>query len=420
MKKIIIFSSDFPGLGGSRIFKIVKYLPDFGVEPIVVTNNHRIGLEENKVIEKEIKENIEIINSLCMNKSPFRVFSKYFGSWRLTTFFENLFFIPDTFITWVPFAFLKGLNIIKKNNIDTIITSSPPESVHIIGLLLKLITGIKWVADFRDLWTTKKIVHKYPTKIHYFLNVWLEKYIYKKCDLIIANTIGNKKVYTREFMINKNKISIITNGYDPNDIFLNAKPNSLENVELRIGYMGFFDKPGFPWKEFVLEMKKTLLLDNKVKIMLNICGNVSSQAKSFIQEQGIREYVNYIGNITHSDAIKEMKRNHLLLLLMYETDYSKAIVPHKLYYYLGLKIPILAIAEKNGGVDNIITSTNTGEVISLRNYHDISIELKKYYYDVAKNGSINYSPNCNEIEKYNILSLTNILLKDISCINISV
>jgi glycosyltransferase involved in cell wall biosynthesis len=416
MKKVLIITHGFPGTGGRGNIKIIKYLARFGYEPIVLTNRSQKDVFEDKVIAEELGNKIRIYKTRCLNKSPFRIFSKFFNSWDTTVYFEKLFFIPDLYITWVPSALLKGLQLIKHEPIDAIITASPPESIHITGLLLSKLTGVKWIPDFRDLWTTKNITNKSATKLHDIIIKKIEKLIYREMDHIIANTNGNKDIYMNHFHIPEEKITVITNGYDPEELIANNNQSDRNQKEIfTIGYMGYFDKPGFPWEKFILAIQK-MYTSNNAKVQVNICGHVSRQAKDYIAEKGLSKIVRCHGTHTHTDAAKLIGGNDVLLLLLYETDYSKAIVPHKLYHYLGMAKPIIAIAEEDGEVANIINTTRTGKIVSASRTDAIYNMIIDYYTEWKNSGCIKYNPDKEQIEKYDVIQLTEKLSRTITLV----
>ena len=221
MKKLLMIMCQFPGYGGSRNVKLFKYLPKINYNIFVITNKGVFNSYrskdksiEKKVLSTVLKGKYTIYRTLSINKSPFRVFSKFFNSRVLEAYFDNFFFIPDLFITWIPSVIIKTLKIIKREKIDTLITTSPPESTHIAGLILKKFTGITWIADLRDLWTTKRLAFAYdpPTIFHDLTIRKIEKTIYKYADHIIANTHGNKEIYIKEFNVPSEKITVTTNG----------------------------------------------------------------------------------------------------------------------------------------------------------------------------------------------------------------
>jgi len=418
MKKVLIITYGFPR-SGARIVKLTKYLPRFGYEPIIITNKAKKDNYETKVINEELKDfSYRIYKTVCLNKSPFRIFSKVFNSWSTTVYFENLFFIPDLHITWVPSALLKGLQIIKREQIDVIITSSPPESIHVIGLLLSKITGVKWITDFRDLWTTRKVAYTPPTILHNIIIKKIESIIYKNTRHIIANTYGNKDIYLNNFNISKEKITVITNGYDPEEMpdICNQSVRE-ENKEFSVGYMGNFDKHGLPCDKFLIAIKRLVSLGDNIKIKVIIYGYISPKTKKFIADHNLTRYVDHRGVVPHFEAYKEIQKCNLLLLMLIEAGYSKAWVPQKLYHYLGMSKPIMAIAEEDGELAHIINNTYTGKVVSAKKPDGAYNMLVSYYEEWEKTGSNKYKPNIKEIEKYDIIKLTKKLSETItSCL----
>jgi len=411
MKKVLLVTHEYPGPGGGRMPKLAKHLPSLGYEPVILTARRRMIRPDN-----DSTNGTRIVRVPCLHKSPFRLFSKVFNSWALTRYFESLVFVPDMFLTMLPAAVMEGERLIEKEGIDLVFTSSPPESMHLIGLLLKRRTHVKWIADFQDLWTTKKIVYKPPTSLHDSITRRLERRILDECDHIIANTWGNERIYRELFAIPGQKITVIPCGYDKEEKRL-ASSCSVDadhsdchrHAEFTIGYMGFFDKDGFPWKDLLLSIRSFSEMHGNAMVRLNICGHVSRGAQTFIETSGLSRYVRYMGNLPHAQAFEATSKCDLLALLMYETPYSRAIVPHKLYYYLAMAKPVLAIAEKDGEVAEIIRRTGVGKTVPLRERALIPGLLSDYYEEWQRRGFISSSPNQAEIGLYEYSRLARLL-----------
>jgi hypothetical protein len=123
-----------------------------------------------------------------------------------------------------------------------------------------------------------------------------------------------------------------------------------EKKEFYIGYMGNFDKHGLPCDKFLLALKRMLSIDGDNKIKVIIYGHMSAKTKYFIAEHNLTKYVDHRGVVPHFEAYKEIQKCNLLLLMLIEAGYSKAWVPQKLYHYLGMAKPIMAIAEEDGEI----------------------------------------------------------------------
>ncbi|MGA3175233.1 MAG: glycosyltransferase family 4 protein [Syntrophorhabdales bacterium] len=403
MRRVLMVTHDFPGSGGLRLDKFARRLPGLGYEPIILTV--RTGAGDANGPASRSGDRVRTERTLCLRKSPFRIFSKFFHSWHLTTYFESLFFIPDLYVTWLPTALARGYRLIREEKIDIILTSSPPESLHLIGLVLARLTGARWIADFQDLWTTKKVAYRPPTALHDRIVKRLERAVYDRCDHIIANTRGNERFYKELFGIDGRKITVIPNGYDGTEK-RTGPSRTAGRSDFTIGYMGYFDKKGFPWQDFLLSLKKLVSSPPYPRIKLHICGYMSMEAKKFIQDRGISAHIVHHGDLPHAEAFDLIGRCDLLLLLMFETPYSRAIVPHKLYYYLAMSKPVLAIAEKGGEVDDIIGRTGTGTTIPASDRGEIERFLSDRYMEWQARGALLYAPDPAEIEVYEYGNLT--------------
>ncbi len=321
---------------------------------------------------------------------------------------ETFFFIPDLGITWVPDALMKGLRILRNENIDLIFSTSPPESTHMIGRMLSRISGKKWIADFRDLWTQKKIVaYRPPTIFHHKMAKRLEQGFLLGADHVIAVTEEIKEIYLNSFPLDKKKITVITNGYDPEDSKSINTQAPLNTGSLNIGYMGTFDKRGFPWRQFLTALSQLIHAKPDARVRVNICGEPpSGRVHEFIRNHGLMSYITYCGKFSHSDAFGLTAKNHLLLLLLYDTDFSAGTATSKLYNYLIMQKPVLAIIPETGAAANIIQGTHTGKVVSPSNGAGILEALVEYYEIWRRKGTLEVLPNAEEVRKYDGRILT--------------
>ncbi len=198
MKKVLIITYYWPPAGGSgvqRWLKFVKYFRDFGIEPIVYTvENAKYPIIDN-TLEKDIPENVEILKQpIWEPNNLFSVFGKkksesagflnqnpsFFG--KVLQYIRANYFIPDARKFWVIPSVTYLKKYLSEYKVDVVITTGPPHSTHLIGLRLKELTGIKWIADFRDPWTEIDYFHQLPlTKKSIRKHQALEENVLKKC-----------------------------------------------------------------------------------------------------------------------------------------------------------------------------------------------------------------------------------------------
>lgn len=158
------------GPGVQRWLKFVKYLPDFGIQPIVyvpenptypiIDKSLYLDIKQPLVLKQPIREPYGLASIFSKEKTK-SISSGIVPSKRKQSLLEKAmlyvrgnFFIPDARVLWVKPSVKYLENYIKENDIQTIITTGPPHSLHLIGLGLKEKLDLKWIADFRDPWTS--------------------------------------------------------------------------------------------------------------------------------------------------------------------------------------------------------------------------------------------------------------------------
>jgi len=373
-KKLLIITYYFPPAGGpgvQRWLKFVKYLPEFNVQPIVyvpenptypIVDEALVNEISDKVIvlKNKILEPYQLASIFSKNKTK-KISSGIFPPKKKQSFLDKLFlwvrgnvFIPDARVLWVKPSVSYLEKYIKENNIDTIVTSGPPHSLHLIGLELKQKLGVKWFADFRDPWTT----------IGYHKSLLLSSYAAKKhknLEYKVLNTadtiIVTSKTTKTEFQAITNKpISVITNGYDVE----NVEKQTLDE-KFTLAHIGSFlseRNPQLLWETLVELLTENPSLRNDLEIKL--IGAVSQEVLDAIAEFKLGDYLNLLGYVSHHEAIAHQKKSQVLLLIEINSEDTKSIIPGKLFEYMVSNRPIIAIGPQGSDFADIIKETNTG------------------------------------------------------------
>jgi hypothetical protein len=203
------------GPGVQRSTQFVRYLREFGYEPIVYTTSEesqkKTGCIMDNTLLKYIPKDTEIIRTNTCQ--PFNLI-KFLTKIKLYRFFWYFFypFFWERSALWPLMNYFKAYSILKKNNISLVYTSSAPYSSMLLGYLLQRKNKIKWVADLRDPFTDA-YAWSFPSKIHWKISKIIEQWLIKKTDMLIVNTPEVKKLYLNKFNISESKIKVITNGY---------------------------------------------------------------------------------------------------------------------------------------------------------------------------------------------------------------
>lgn len=401
--KVLIIAYYFPplGMGGvQRVTKFVKYLPLFGWKPYVLTVKEVEYWAKDYSLLEDIPPEAETIRTGSFD--PLRVWfilknifkkrlkipqnagngkdKSEFGSVgpvksytiRRSKLLSWLFF-PDNKVGWIPFALMKGLKLCRREKIDLIFSSSPPPSLHLTGYLLKLFTGIPWVADFRDPWTGYKL-ESYPTRVHLYLKKKMERLIMDKADKVITANPAITTDFKRRFPHTK-KICLIGQGYDEENF--EAGPSVLPEI-FTIGYLGTFSPDCDPEPVFVALrnlIDQKLVSEDKIKfIHVGLC--MGMELDRLIEKYALKEVFEKKGYLPHRRALNQMQGVSIFLLV---TSDDSRIFPAKIFEYLPWGRPILGVVPKESEVGRMISEMGLGMVVSTKDYSAIKEALLFYY-----------------------------------------
>ena len=403
-KKVLIISYYWIPAGGpgvQRWLKFVKYLPDFGVEPIVyipenptypIIDNHLYeDFKQVTVLKHPIKEPYRFASLISKNKTR-KISSGIVPNKRKQSLLDKFllyirgnFFIPDARVSWVKPSVSYLEKYILENQIETIITTGPPHSLHLIGLGLKEKLNIKWIADFRDPWTSivyhkelklsEKSEQKHKELEHKVLNL---------ADQIIVTSPSTKKEFST---ITSKPIEVITNGYDVEQI--EKQPLDQKFSLAHIGSFLSERNPRILWKALQEIIKENP--DFKNDFELKLIGIVSQEVYDTIKEFRLDSFVKNLGYLSHKESVIEQRKSQVLLLIESDSEETKMILPGKLYEYMASHRPILAIANENSDIKDIILTTNTGVFCDYSEKEKVKQTILDYY-QLCKENQLKTSP----------------------------
>ena len=392
-KKALIITYYWPPAGGpgvQRWLKFVKYLPDYNIQPIVYCPKNPSYPIIDESLTKELSKDIVVLKQPI--KEPYklaRLFSKKAASTissgvipkekkqsiieKVMLFVRGNFFIPDARKNWVKPSVDFLTDYIQKENIETIITTGPPHSLHLIGLQLKQKLDVKWIADFRDPWTTIGYHKKLKlTKASQLKHQDLELKVLNSADQLIVTSENTKREF--EFKTNQ-PIAVITNGYDTT---ISEKPK--KDSKFTIAHIGSLLSERNP--KHLWEALSELINENEAfnaDFELKLIGVVSDDVLQEIYSHNLKDYTNVVGYVSHDDAIKAQMQSQVLLLIEIDSEDTKAIIPGKLFEYMISNTPILAIGPKDSDVERIIKSTNTGTYFFYEANNTLKSQILAYF-----------------------------------------
>lgn len=368
----------------------MKYLPDFGIEPHVYVPENPTYPIIDVELEKEVSDKAIIIKkrifepyglaSIFSKKNTQKISSGIIPNQRKQSFLQKMFlyirgnaFIPDARVLWVKPSIKFLEKYTQENKIDTIITTGPPHSLHLIGLGLKEKLNVNWIADFRDPWTTigyhneLKLSAKSAQK-----HKELESKVLNTADSILVTSATTKKEFQS---LTNQPIHVISNGYDVEQV--EKVPLDEKFTLAHIGSFLSQRNPRILWrclKEIIKENKEF-----KADFQLKLIGAVSQEILDTISEFRLESYVNNLGYVSHKEAVSHQRSSQVLLLIEINSEETKSIIPGKLFEYMVSERPILALGPENSDFESIIKATNTGIFHQYDEFDELKQTILSFY-----------------------------------------
>jgi glycosyltransferase involved in cell wall biosynthesis len=380
-KKVLIITYYWPPSGGAgvqRWLKLSKYLPEFGIEPIILTVDENFAsyplLDETLLqdVSPDLKvfktKSFEVLDWYKKIKKTKKVPYGGFASSsqdigfveKAMRFIRGNFFIPDARIGWNKYALKEALRLISTEGIETIITTGTPHSTHLIGLKIKQkYPGVHWFADFRDPWTD--IFYNdllMQTALARKLNGQKEKAVLEQADYVL--TVGEnlkEMLLKKSAKISDEKFIILKNGFDPADF--KSLPSKAPSDNFKIVYLGTASID-YPFQS-VLEAIDLLETEEKSKIQLEIIGSFDFETGQLFEKYGNSFSITKKSYIPHDEVPAQLNSADLLILMIPKTKNDKSITTGKIFEYLAIKKLILGIGPLDGDAAKIIKQTDSGQ-----------------------------------------------------------
>lgn len=390
-KRVLIITYYWPpsaGSGVQRWLKFAKYLPEYGWEPVIFTpENPDFELKDESLLQ-EVSKDTEVLKfpiwepygifrklKKSPEKDPAVILEKKQKSLtdRLAIWLRANLLIPDPRVFWVKPSVHFLLDIMDRNQIKAIITTGPPHSLHLIGRAIKRKTGLPWIADFRDPWSSWEFLDTLPM-------VKLVKDQHRKLELSVlqeANAVVTISPTFRQELeaIAKRKVHLITNGFDAADLpdFLRTPP---DREVFHVVYTGIIDAIRNPIP-FINAFKNAFAGKEK-KVKLTFVGRVSEQVQQYVQEDPwLQLHVGFPGYLPHKEVFRYYQQASLLLLILTNTKNAKGNIPGKLFEYMATGRKIIALGDPGGDSAAIIQEANAGKVFRHEDLEDMEAYLKE-------------------------------------------
>jgi glycosyltransferase involved in cell wall biosynthesis len=408
MKKVLIITYYWPPSGGAgvqRWLKFIKYLREFGWEPIVYTPENPEAPAIDNSLLKDVPANITVLKQPIWE--PYNLYKGFIGqkkgekinagfltekkkpglAEKISVWIRGNWFIPDARKFWIKPSVKFLSEYLKKNPVDALVSTGPPHSMHLIALGLKKQLDIPWLADFRDPWTTIDFYDKLMlTRSSDERHKKLELEVLKKADTVL--TIGWHIANSLEKIIDR-KIDIITNGFDEDDFPTSPLTPLLQergapNIKLdekfsisHIGAMNTDRNPKVLWAAL-----SELLAENenlKKDLKIHFIGKTDYSVLNDLDKFQLSPYVTKTEYLPHAKTTEAMQTSQVLLLALNNTPNTLGVISGKLFEYIAAKRPILAIGKEDGDAARIIKETGAGTICDFTDKEKMKTEISRMY-----------------------------------------
>ena len=376
---VVFVTHAFPPGGGSgvqRIVKFVKYLPETGIRPSVITIKNILKKTADASLLEEIIS-VETIRSFSLDpmfiadilKSNHKKVTPNNKNESIKLNIKNFFFelalkirdycrLPDQYIGWIPFAFFSGVKHIKSQHNPIILASLPTYTNGLLGYFLSKATGAPLVLDFRDSWTDDPYLIL-PTKFHRWVHEKLEKIVLGHAKHFIVYADWLKKVYEKRYP--GIPVTVILNGYDSSD-FPIKKIRDPKKTKIRLAYSGSLFQYHEEFIEILFSTVASLPISTKDQLEMVFAGDIQlTNFDNLVEKYGLESVVVKLGYIKHEEVLSLLLSSDGLLFTIPKGD--KLSYTGKIFEYLGTRKPIISFVSPEGPAGKLLFEFGQGDLI---------------------------------------------------------
>ena len=398
MKTVLFITYNFPPAGGAgvqRSLKFIKYLPQFGWQPVVITAMPENYPIHDESLWKDIPENTPIYRAKSYDINGLRPFFTRFKLAKIITAINIMLMLPDAAIFWTYSARSTIRKAIQQHQPSLIYSSSGPASAHILARWAKKTFTLPWLADFRDPWSENLLSPYLPG--YRSINRKMEKEILAAADSVACVTQPWLDDLKHNLGRNIDKFFVLPNGYDEADV--QPLPYPSDNSRFTLTYLGSFYRNRRP--NNLIKAIETLIQTQRIPVVDIRVLFIGKNVRQFVPHIPPFEVHNYVPH----EQLNYFRLQSDAFILLLDTS-PKNIGNHsgKLFEYMASNRPILGIVPKGGAAQHLIEETRTG--ISVGDDVEEIAEAINKLYEQWKRKQFIWNPDWNVIRQYTRRKLT--------------
>ncbi len=355
--KILYITYFYPPLGGPaalRNLKTVKYLSQCGAQIHLLTvEDIEYAYFDESLCETDLSASITRTPSLdpmallkrIMKGKKQKSQAIYRQSPETLKLLIRRMYPIDEKIGWLPYLLRAGRALLEKQAMDLIYVSCGPFSSAIGAYKLANEFSLPLVVDYRDYWTLLSDYDLMGSRLKRAYSVAWEKRILARANLLVTATKGIAEDLATHFNTGQKSV-LLYNGHDEAD-YQNLPLERPSGGEYSLCYFGnIYARRTLKYLyQAILELERELLTPRNLKIRL--FGNFNCEVYDEVQHSGIKEQIEILPQLSHRDALIQMQKADALILVINSSS-PKGTLTSKVFEYLRIGRPILAMVPRNG------------------------------------------------------------------------
>jgi glycosyltransferase involved in cell wall biosynthesis len=415
---VVIVSYYFPPSGGpgvQRVLKFVKYLPEFGWDPAVLTVRGADYPARDESLLAEIPSSVPVVRTSI--PEPYSVYRRLTGRGKgapvdvnvnrdpgerrsareaLAEWVRGMLFIPDARVGWMATGVRPGVELARSFGADMVYSSSPPYTCALLGRSVARRAGIPWVPEFRDPWSGFLSAPRRPEPAR-SLERRMERGVYRDAPRLVVAWKGIAEDFRTKYPDeDAEKFRWIPNGFDPEDL---RETDPLVNDRFTVVYTG--SMYGVRNPDTFLRAVGSLLESGRLdpdRVRFRFVGRFGEEVRVMFRRPELAGTVEETGYVSHGESVSQLLGAHALLLVVDDVPGAEGIVPGKVFEYIGSRRPVLAVGPE-GAVAELVRTTGAGWVLPRNDVSGIADAVASLYEEWSRAGTTHFPGRKEEVER---------------------
>jgi len=379
-KRALLIAFHFPPQAASsgiqRTLSFSKHLGKHGWEPLVVSAHPRAYSTHNPSQLGSVPPELVVRRTFALDaKRHMGIKGRY----------PELLALPDRWISWWLGAVPAGLALVRAYRPQVIWSTFPIATAHLIGLTLHRLTGLPWVADFRD----PMLQSSYPvSRLQRKIYQWIEYQAITRCQMAVFTTHSAMNAYRTRFPhLPAEKFTVIENGYDEDGFDLPAAaPAAAGARRITLLHSGVLYQTGrdpSAFFEAIARLKQAGQADaDGLRVVLRAPGEIPAVA-ALAQKYGVQDIVEVLPPVPYREALQEMLAADGLMV--FQGSQFNTQIPAKVYEYFRTRKPIIGLVDPQGETAHVLRAAGFDSLAAM-DRRDAIVPVLERFIDAVRQG----------------------------------